>query len=105
MGPQGPLPWKVMCHIMKSWDNVTQAQNKSEGLVVGYENGHSSVKQCRPTGGCTAMIAILVTFSKSFNKISEENGNDKVILFFLGLNVSCHLSVKLRQSVIPSHCS
>ena len=21
MGPLGPLPWKVMCHILKSWDN------------------------------------------------------------------------------------
>ena len=33
MGPLGPLPWKVMGHILKSWDNDT-AHHKSEGLVL-----------------------------------------------------------------------
>ena len=30
MGPLGPLPWKVMGHILKSWDN--DAYHKTEGL-------------------------------------------------------------------------
>ena len=35
MGPLGPLPWKVMGQILKSWDNDL-AHHISEGL-----HGHS----------------------------------------------------------------
>ena len=33
MGPLGPLPWKDMGHILKSWDN-DPAHHKSEGLML-----------------------------------------------------------------------
>ena len=29
----GPLPWKGMGHILKSWDNDSGAHHKSEGLI------------------------------------------------------------------------
>ena len=33
MGPLGPLPWKVMSHILKFWDN-DPAHHKSEDLPI-----------------------------------------------------------------------
>ena len=37
MGPLGPLPWKALGHILKSW-TMTQAHHKSEGLSVMGES-------------------------------------------------------------------
>ena len=39
MGPLGPLPWKVMGHIMKSWDNDPGATTNLKACFISLKLG------------------------------------------------------------------
>ena len=49
----GPLPWKVMGHILRSWDNDFWAHHKSEGLqrvIVHFKGSQVRISKLRCSG-------------------------------------------------------